>query len=120
MHFRHRQTDTDIVAQARDVYITRRAENCLNLTLTLIQNPNPNPSPTRHPQIRTFAFNRRRDAKTRDGASTAGGCPAGRLVQISMVAAVSYRPPAMAAERLPSEKKTTAARRETRAPPADT
>ena len=31
MHFRHRQTarqtDTDIVAQARDVYITSRAKN---------------------------------------------------------------------------------------------
>jgi len=34
MHFRHRQTDrqtdTDIVAQARDVYITSRAKNVLS------------------------------------------------------------------------------------------
>ena len=33
MHFRHRQTDrqtdTDIVAKARDVYITSRAKNAL-------------------------------------------------------------------------------------------
>jgi len=28
MHFRHRQTDTDIVAQARDVSYTSRAKNC--------------------------------------------------------------------------------------------
>ena len=27
MHFRHRQMDSDIVAQARDVYITSRAKN---------------------------------------------------------------------------------------------
>jgi len=27
MHFRHRQTDTDIVAYARDVYITSRTKN---------------------------------------------------------------------------------------------
>jgi len=27
MHFRHRQTDTEIVAQARDVYITSPAKN---------------------------------------------------------------------------------------------
>ena len=27
MHFRHRQMDTDIVAKARDVYITSRAKN---------------------------------------------------------------------------------------------
>jgi len=27
MHFRHRETDTDIVAEALDVYITSRAKN---------------------------------------------------------------------------------------------
>jgi len=27
MHFRHRQTDTDILAQVQDVYITSRAKN---------------------------------------------------------------------------------------------
>jgi len=32
MHFRHRQTDTDIVAEAQDVYITSRAKNCSKIT----------------------------------------------------------------------------------------
>ena len=36
MHFRHRQTDTDIVAKARDVYITSRTKNAYNMLSVLV------------------------------------------------------------------------------------
>ena len=36
MHFCHRQTDNEIVAQARDVYITSRAKNLFRLCLNVL------------------------------------------------------------------------------------